>query len=221
MNAIKEQYKAIATKVHDLSFRERVILTAAGSVIILAIIDGLIMQPLIEERRSFEGQQQRVEDTIGELNEKISILEAEFRNHPSRRTQAIIDDLKQRNQRVDYQIASLTDQLIDPAKMPQVLAELLSESSGLQVESLVTKPVEKLSTTNSDLMKSALYRHDFELKLKGNYLAVLKYLEALEKIKVQLVWDRLDFKVDQHPDGLLTLQVHTLSPGEDLIRVSH
>ncbi len=220
-NPLKAQYELLAERTGELSFRERLILAAAGAVIILALVDQLIMQPLIKKKLSFENQHSQAQDAATLLEEKIADLENQLRNHPSRVAESKIKDLTLLNSRVDSKIHDITGNLISPEEMPFVLGELLSESSGLSIESVVSKPAEKLLVADEKQQQSAtLYRHDLELTLVGSFFAVTKYLEAAESLPSKLIWDQLDYTVLEHPTGRLSLKVHTLSSGEDLIRVA-
>ena len=61
--------------------------------------------------------------------------------------------------------------------------------------------------TPSDL----LYRHGVELTVRGNYLDMVNYLDALEALPTQLFWGRAALEVEEYPNARLTLTVYTLS----------
>jgi MSHA biogenesis protein MshJ len=56
-----------------------------------------------------------------------------------------------------------------------------------------------------------LYRHGVELTVRGNYLDMVDYLDALEAMPTQLFWARASLDVEQYPTARLSLTVYTLS----------
>ncbi len=56
-----------------------------------------------------------------------------------------------------------------------------------------------------------LYRHGVELAVSGNYLDMVRYMEALEAMPAQLIWSKASLTVDEYPNARLTLRVYTLS----------
>ena len=52
-------------------------------------------------------------------------------------------------------------------------------------------------------------------------MQVRDYLAAVEELPSKLLWDQLEYVVEEYPKGSLTLQVHTLSSQEALLRVAH
>lgn len=56
-----------------------------------------------------------------------------------------------------------------------------------------------------------LYRHGVELTVRGNYLDMVDYLDALEAMPTQLFWGRAALDVEEYPNARLTLTVYTLS----------
>ncbi|WP_058462974.1 hypothetical protein [Legionella adelaidensis] len=68
-------------------------------------------------------------------------------------------------------------------------------------------------TTSNDLVgKLPPERTQYKLTLKGNYFSILNYLARLERLKWQLYWDKLEYKVEQYPTGIATIEFYTLKP---------
>ena len=100
-------------------------------------------------------------------------------------------------------------------------SELLSERSGLSVQSIKTMPAEQvLSADKNDASAPAIYRHDMELRLEGGFAQAQNYLRSIEQLPSRVIWDELTFEVEKYPKGQLRLAVHTLSTREEFIRVS-
>lgn len=57
----------------------------------------------------------------------------------------------------------------------------------------------------------SIYRHGIEISIKGNYLALLPYLEKLQKYPGRLYWTDVSLDVQSYPVAVLKLSVYTLS----------
>lgn len=56
-----------------------------------------------------------------------------------------------------------------------------------------------------------LYRHGVELTVRGNYLDMVNYMDALEAMPTQLFWGQAALQVEDYPSARLTLTLYTLS----------
>ena len=56
-----------------------------------------------------------------------------------------------------------------------------------------------------------LYRHGVELTLRGSYLDMVDYMNALEGLPTQLFWGKAQLDVEEYPNVRLTLTLYTLS----------
>jgi MSHA biogenesis protein MshJ len=58
---------------------------------------------------------------------------------------------------------------------------------------------------------SLLYRHGVEVAVRGNYLDMIDYMNALEALPTQLFWGGARLEVEEYPAARLTLTLYTLS----------
>lgn len=56
-----------------------------------------------------------------------------------------------------------------------------------------------------------LYRHGVEVSVRGNYLDMITYMDALESMSTKLIWGKAELSVEDYPNSRLTLTVYTLS----------
>lgn len=220
MKPLRANWEQLQEKTNALSVRERAIIGGAIAVLLLGIFDQLLLRPWLQERESITKEQQKIRASSEQLSQQLTDLEAQLANDPNRVLQDKIAQLLERHRRLDADIARITDGMIAPEKMPALLGELLSERSGLKVQSIKTFPARQLLTTEQGGDEApAVYRHDLELRLQGSFDQVQRYLESIEALPQTLVWDVLDFTMERYPRGELLLAVHTLSAREELIRV--
>lgn len=58
---------------------------------------------------------------------------------------------------------------------------------------------------------SLLYRHGVEITVRGNYMDMIDYMNALENLPTQLFWGGAQLEVEDYPTSRLTLTLYTLS----------
>ena len=124
-----------------------------------------------------------------------------------------------------------TTDLVDPVQMRIVLEELLRRQDGLTLVSAVNRPaplvlddeaspqehLAAVATEPSDAPSS--YRHSFVLRLRGNYLDCLRYLEDVERLPWHIYWSRIELSTDEYPVNDIMIEVATLSLDEEWIGV--
>lgn len=76
---------------------------------------------------------------------------------------------------------------------------------------LATLPTPELTTAGAPVNRT-----EYVLVLKGDYFSILNYLTRLERLDWQLYWDKLEYKVEQYPEGIATIWFYTLKPGSVL-----
>ena len=64
-----------------------------------------------------------------------------------------------------------------------------------------------------------LYRHGVELTVRGNYLDMVNYMEALESMPARLIWGKANLVVEEYPNARLTLTMYTLSLDKKWMRL--
>lgn len=220
MQKLSANWQQWQDKANALSVRERLIIAGAVAVLLLGLFDQLLLQRWLQQRTELTLQQEKTRGESDQLTQRLAALETQLANDPNRILKESIALLQQRHERVDAEIAKITDGMIAPELMPALLGELLSERSGLRVQSIKTQPARQLLSADKDSQSApAIFRHDLELRLEGSYAQVQHYLQSIEQLPQKLVWDELSFAVEHYPRGELVLAVHTLSAREELIRV--
>lgn len=215
------KWRQLEEKVNALSVRERLIVAGAAAVLLLGLCDQLLLRPWMTERAELTNKLQQLSTESQQASQNIAELEQQLANDPNQKLRDGISELQQRHSTVDADIGQITAGMIAPELMPQLLGDLLSERSGLRVQSVKTLPAEPvLSANKEDARAPAIYRHVLELRLEGSFPDVQKYLDSIEQLPSKVIWDELAFEVETYPKGQLRLAVHTLSTREELIRVS-
>lgn len=64
-----------------------------------------------------------------------------------------------------------------------------------------------------------LYKHGIKLTLSGGYFQLRDYLSQLEQLKWTFFWQQFDYKLKQYPQGVLEVELYSLSTKQEFIGV--
>jgi MSHA biogenesis protein MshJ len=99
-----------------------------------------------------------------------------------------------------------------PDAKPEAVPQLAAAKSAAAVQAVVAaaaaaKPQPGILPKPGSL----LYRHGVEITVRGNYLDMIDYMNALESLPTQLFWGGAHLEVEDYPSTRLTLTLYTLS----------
>jgi len=214
---MKDKWIEISEKLNALTSRERGIIFATLLVALYMAFQLLVFDPLMAERSRLIKLEADITKQIDRVRVEIAEVIAESTFDPNKATREKIAKAEQKAEQYQQEIQSITDKLIEPAQMSDVLASLLNKESGLKltsVRNLTAEPVKIGSAAGAEL-----YQHRIQLELEGKYDQVSKYLAQVEALPEKVFWQNLAFQMDNYPVGRLSLEVYTLSTSKDLIGV--
>lgn len=236
---MKQQLLALAARVNALTLRERGMVFAAAAALLafLAYFSGL--GPLLEESVRLRATLAQQQNNVTGLNDEVRAKLEAFQHDPDAEARAQLATVNEEAGRLGEHLVRMQRGVVAPERMVQVLEALLRASGKLQLVSMKTLPVtpvnaasaatasgaEQASTPaagapaadNAGAAKPAaapvtlLYRHGVELTVRGSYLDMLAYMQALEAMPTQVFWGGALLDAQQYPDVRLTLTVYTLS----------
>ena len=64
-----------------------------------------------------------------------------------------------------------------------------------------------------------LYKHGIKLTLSGSYFQLRDYLSQLEELKWTFFWQEFDYKLKEHPQSVLEVELYSLSTKQEFIGV--
>ena len=197
------QWQALDRRYQRLSRRERTLVAACCTAVVVLALDRLWITPSWAAWNQARQTRLQAEQVLQTLDTSLVTVQAR-KEQDNRQRRAELAALLARAQQADS--TGLSSDLVGPAEMLPLLEQLLGRHSGLKLRSL-----QSLGRTALGQGTPALYRHGVELSIEGRYGDLLAYLHALEASPQRLLWGSLQLKVLQHPQVQLTLRLHTLS----------
>jgi len=206
----------LAKHFNQLSLSERRLILLTALVVVVALFVLLVWQPLIERWSKRSAQRQQVETQIAEIDRNIETLILESENDPNEKYRTQLEQLAMQIRAQQAEISSITSALISPEKMNQVFDEMLSNRQ-LKLLSMENRQAIAVKIPDQGDESPLLYEHGLSLHMEGSYVAVLKYIAHLESQSWKLYWDRLIYKTTDYPNGVLRLDIHTLSTSDHVL----
>ena len=128
--------------------------------------------------------------------------------------------LTAQNARLDVEVGAMSVTLVEPERMAMVLSRVMARQPNIELIGMQNRPAEQLFFRAVDSGEPlVVFKHGLKLELKGRYLDALQYLADIEALGVRFFWEAASYQVEEYPDGVLTIDVFTLSTQEQLINV--
>lgn len=207
---MKEQLKRYMERIDNATLRERVLVFAAATLVLVFLCNALLLKPLRDTQLRLSGE---IAQRQTELRTVQSALQRMVRGReadPDARNRERAAALRAEGAVLAAQLAEEQRRFTSPERMRQVLEEMLERNKRLQLVDLKTLPITDLAMAQGQAGRR-IFRHGVELTLKGSYLDLHAYLRSLEELSTQLYWGKVEMNVAGYPSVSLKLTVYTVS----------
>jgi MSHA biogenesis protein MshJ len=204
----------------NLSLRNRILSVLAAAIVLYLLVNTALLEPQLREISHFKQLSRTDKDELAQINHALSqiVSDASKRSDQIAREQTSLEEMKQQIADVDAFFGK-----VDPttSQLRSVLEDLLSANPQLALVSLKTLPSEifyspALRTGEQEQIKTEkpqkiLYKHGVEISVRGNYTALLSYMENLQTFPKRLFWADASLAVAVYPDAVLKLVIYYLN----------
>lgn len=210
--------------------RERALMLLAAVALSFFLIDSLLVTPQTKRYKQLTSKMESLLQDTDKTNLQIAALSARLAMGSDVNKKAELDRLISQIAETD---ALLSEEDGNPLHLSALLSSLLETTPGLQLMSLKTLPVVPLQprapldengkpalrpgppmiagAVPETVPPATIYQHGVEITIKGNYLAMLPYLEKIKHYPKRLFWVEAKLEVAKYPNSILRLNLHTLS----------
>lgn len=221
-NALITYWRLLNDRYKTLKPRERQMLAACILVTPAYLLNSAVYEPAKAQQSRASAAATAANRNVNALSQDLAALQLQLQQSPDALLQAEKAKLLTLEHQADLALTSMSRVLVSPSEMNEVLKSVLGNTAGLRLRQLTTLPPE--SVLSQDATSPAantfdLYKHGVEISIEGRYTDLQTYLLQLEAQDKQLLWDQLQFRVDQYPLSVLTLRVHTLSVDKTWLRL--
>jgi MSHA biogenesis protein MshJ len=190
-----KRWELLCARVNRASLRERALLFVAAVLVLATLWQQALMGPLEAHRARLEAALLQAQKHPGETN-----ADGVADEYVSLRTRELA--LEHAIAAADGDLQEAQRGMVSPQQMVAVLTEVLRGQGRLQLVLLKNLPVQSLEAAAAPDAKTARaalgpYLHPVELVVRGEYLDVLSYLQALEAAPWAFQWRRFEFTTDE------------------------
>jgi MSHA biogenesis protein MshJ len=200
-----------ADRLDAMSLRERVLIFLAVAVVIVAIADSALFDPILRRQKvNSQG--------IHQQEDEIRTVQA----YAQARTGANANAKRQRLEKhklelaaLDRELSARRSELVPPERMAKMLYEIVKRNPDIELVSLRSLPATGLTESLTAILGSgglALYRHGIEIAVSGSYLRMLTYVGQLERLPAKIMWGNMELQAGAYPVVTLKITLYTLSP---------
>ena len=204
-----------ADRLDAMSLRERVLIFLAVAVVIVAIADSALFDP-ISRRQKVNSQR------IHQQEDEIRTMQGQVQAYAQARTGDNAGAKRQRLEKrrlelaaLDRELAARRSELVPPERMAKMLHEIVKRNPDVELVSLRSLPATGLTQSLTAILGSgglALYRHGIEITVSGSYLKMLGYVGQLERLPAKIMWGNMELQAAAYPAVTLKITLYTLSP---------
>lgn len=237
---MKRRWLQFTARVEALQPRERIMAFGAAVVALVFLANTFVFAPLSRKEASLRSTLQQQTIAIGGIAADIEGKARAYGNDPNEPLRQRLGELRAETARTSEELRTMQKGLVPPERIAPLLEAILRANGRLKLVSLKTLPVTTLTdgstppsapapaptpapaapaaapaapATPPPVVKSPdlLYRHGVELTVRGSYLDMVDYMQALETLPTQLFWGKAQLDAEEYPNVRLTLTLYTLS----------
>ena len=221
---MQARWQALMDRFANLSARERLLLLVAIFAVSYQLADLVILDRQFRQMEQVNGAMASDNAAMRRLNTELNALANSVQDDPNEPLRTAALQARSELEALHARLKAETRELISPQDMARFLEQLLLQEPQLtlmRLQTLDARPLlsEEAAVRGTDLLAVALHRHDFAIEFAGDYMATLRYLQALEALPWRFFWDSVHYQVEDYPRSQVRLRLHTLSLSEDWIGV--
>jgi MSHA biogenesis protein MshJ len=203
-----------ADRLDAMSLRERVLIFLAVAVVIVAIADSALFEPILLRQKMNSQRIQQQDDEIRTMRVQVqAYAQARTGDKASAKRQRL-EKRKLELAALDRELAAGQSALVPPDRMAKMLSEIVKRNPDIELVSLRTLAATGLTQSLTAVLASdglAMYRHGIEIAVSGSYLKILNYVGQLERLPAKIVWGNMELQAGAYPAVTLKITLYTFS----------
>ncbi len=204
-----------ADRLDAMSLRERVLIFLAVAVVIVAIADSALFDPISRRQKVNSQRIHQQEDEIRTMQGQVQAYAQGRTGDNAGAKRERLEKRKVELAALDRELAAKRNDLVPPERMAKMLYEIVKRTPDVELVSLRSLPATGLAqslTAGLSTSGLALYRHGIEITVSGSYLRMLTYVNQLERLPAKIMWGNMELQAAAYPVVTLKITLYTLSP---------
>ncbi|ATQ77492.1 hypothetical protein CR152_25550 [Massilia violaceinigra] len=231
---MKARLLKLQLKIDAMSVRERAMVFGATVGVIVFIMFAMLIDPLFARQKTLRNQISQQQNNMQGIDAEITAMVQAHAADPDLASKARLAAIRNASATLSNQLRTAHSSLVAPERIAPLLESILKSNGRLRLVGLKSLPVTSFDgsfdaapapagaepaapATASPAVASpaipsrAIYAHGVEVTVRGNYLDMVNYMDALEAMPLQLYWGAAQMEVDTYPEARLSLTLYTLS----------
>jgi MSHA biogenesis protein MshJ len=220
---MKASLLKLQLKIDAMSVRERAMIFGAAAAVIVFVLYALLLDPMFARQTILRAQISQQQNNMLGIDAEITGTVQAAAIDPDQANRARLAALKATSTKLSDNLRSVHNSLVAPENIAPLLERILKGNVKLHLVGVKSLPVIPFNGSfESDPSQvgaavaaagagRAIYAHGVEVTVRGNYLDMLEYMDALEAMPAQLFWGKARLEVDAYPEARLSLTLYTLS----------
>ena len=204
-----------ADRLDAMSLRERVLIFLAVAVVIVAIADSVLFDPILRRQKINSQRIHQQEDEIRTMQGQVQAYAQGRTGDNAGTKRERLEKRKVEFAALDRELGAKRSELVPPERMAKMLYEIVKRNPDIELVSLRSLPATGLTQSLTAIVGSgglALYRHGIEITVSGSYLKMLTYVNQLERLPAKIMWGNMELQAAAYPVATLKITLYTLSP---------
>jgi len=206
-----------ADRLDAMSLRERVLIFLAVAVVIVAIADSALFEPILRRQKANSQSIQQQEDEIRTMRTQVQAYAQARTGDSANAKRQRLEKRRVELAALDRELAAGQSELVPPERMAKMLSEIVKRNPDVELISLRSLAATGLTQSLAPIPGSApsglaLYRHGIEIAVSGSYLKMLNYVGQLERLPAKIVWGNMELQAGAYPVVTLKITLYTFSP---------
>ncbi len=206
---LPETLKRYADRVDAMSLRERVLIFLAIAVVLVALADSALFEPILKRQKVNSLRIQQQQDEIRTMQAQVQVYAQARSGEGANAARQRFEKRRAELAALDREIAEKHRGLVTSERMAKMLSEILRRNPDIELLSLRTLAATGVASAPSG---SGLYRHGIEIAVAGSYFKTLNYVGQLERLPAKIFWGNMELQAGAYPKVTLKVTLYTLSP---------
>ncbi|HEY6241861.1 MAG TPA: type II secretion system protein GspM [Burkholderiales bacterium] len=214
---LPEPLRRYADRLDAMSLRERVLIFLAAAVVIVAIANSALFEPILRRQKLNSHTIQQQDDEIRAMQLQVQAYAQARSGDSANARRQRLEKRKIELSALDRELAARQSELVTPERMAKMLSEIVKRNPDIELVSLRSLAATGLSQSLTPAAGSApsdlaMYRHGIEIVVSGSYLRMLNYVSQLERLPARIVWGNMELQAGAYPVATLKITLYTFSP---------
>ena len=204
-----------ADRLDAMSLRERALIFLAVAVVIVAIADSVLFDPILRRQKVNSQRIHQQEDEIRTMQGQVQAYAQARTGDNANAKRQRLEKHKLELAALDRELGAKRSELVPPERMAKTLYEIVKRNPDVELVSLRSLPATGLNPSLTTALSTgglALYRHGIEITVSGSYLKMLGYVGQLERLPAKIMWGNMELQAGAYPVVTLKITLYTLSP---------